>query len=187
MTVDSVTGLLTGARYVPSPNSDDRPPGTVIDVIVIHAISLPPGEYAGDDIERLFCNRLDFSCHPFYQGMDNLTVSAHLLIRRDGEVIQFVPFHARAWHAGASVFDERERVNDFSIGIEIEGSDYFPFEEAQYQALFKVTRSLRAAYPGITPARVVGHMDIAPARKTDPGPYFNWVRYRRLLTQASTG
>jgi N-acetyl-anhydromuramoyl-L-alanine amidase len=153
----------------------------VVDVLVVHTISMPPGEYPGSDIERLFCNSLDFACHPFYQEIDGLTVSAHLLIRRNGEVIQFVPFHARAWHAGVSQFDGRTRVNDFSIGIELEGSDYAPFEEAQYRALAAVTRALQAAYPDITAERIVGHSDIAPDRKTDPGPYFNWAHYQQLL------
>lgn len=185
MRVDRAHGILAAARYVPSPNFDARPPDTVISALVIHAISMPPGEFGGADIERLFCNSLDFSCHPFYREIDGITVSAHLLIRRDGEVVQFVPFQARAWHAGASMLDGRARVNDFSIGIEMEGSDHAPFEEAQYRALVEVTRALRAAYPGITPPRIVGHADIAPERKTDPGPYFNWSRYRRALASMS--
>jgi AmpD protein len=185
MQVDRVHGLLEGARYVPSPNYDARPADTAISALVVHAISLPPGEYGGTDIERLFCNSLDFACHPFYGEIDGLTVSAHLLIRRGGQVIQFVPFLERAWHAGASTLEGRTRVNDFSIGIEMEGSDYSPFEEAQYLALAEVTRALCAAYPGITPQRITGHADIAPERKTDPGPYFNWPRYRRALIEKS--
>lgn len=181
MHVNLASGLLEGVDYRPSPNFDARPDGMPVDVLVIHAISMPPGEYPGSDIERLFCNSLDFACHPFYQEIDGLTVSTHLLIRRDGEVIQFVPFHARAWHAGVSQFAGRTRVNDFSIGIELEGSDYAPFEDAQYRALAEVTRALQAAYPGITPERIVGHSDIAPDRKTDPGPYFNWAHYQKLL------
>lgn len=181
MRVNPGSGLLEGVRYQPSPNFDDRPPGGMIDVLVIHAISLPPGEYAGPDVERLFCNNLDFSCHPFYRKIDGLTVSAHLLIRRTGEVIQFVPFQKRAWHAGVSEFAGRTRVNDFSVGIELEGSDIGPFEEPQYHSLEAVTRALRTAYPAITPQHVVGHSEIAPGRKTDPGPYFNWARYRRTL------
>jgi len=177
----SSSGHLVGARYVPSPNFDARPEDAAIDALVIHAISMPPGEYGGADIERLFCNSLDFTCHPFYREIDGLTVSAHLLIRRDGEVIQFVPFLMRAWHAGASELAGRTRVNDFSIGIELEGCDADPFEEAQYQALAEVTRALRAAYPGITAERIVGHADIAPERKTDPGPHFDWERYRHAL------
>jgi AmpD protein len=180
--VDKGSGLLDGARYVPSPNCDARPADMGIDALVIHAISLPPGEYGGADIEQLFCNRLDFSCHPFYREIDGLTVSAHLLIRRDGQVIQFVPFQERAWHAGVSALAGRERVNDCSIGIELEGSDHAPFEETQYRALAEVTRALTTAYPAIAPERIVGHADIAPGRKTDPGPYFNWARYRRALT-----
>lgn len=181
MRVDAATGLLDEAKYLPSANFDTRPEGTVVDTLVIHAISLPPGEYPGSDIERLFCNSLDFGCHPFYRDISGLTVSSHLLIRRDGEVLQFVPCQARAWHAGASQLQGRQRVNDFSIGIELEGSDYAPFEEAQYQSLMEVTRALRDAYPRIAPERIVGHSDIAPGRKTDPGPYFNWARYRQAL------
>ena len=181
MRVDKVHGILEGAHYVPSPNYDTRPEDAVIDALVIHAISMPPGEYGGADIEHLFCNNLDSTCHPFYSEIDGLTVSAHLLIRRDGQVVQFVPFPQRAWHAGASMLNGRMRVNDFSIGIEMEGSDYAPFEERQYRARVKETRARQVAYPGITPERIAGHADIAPKRKTDPGPYFNWERYRRAL------
>jgi AmpD protein len=185
MRVDPASGLLIGARQVPSPNFDERPDGTVIDALVIHAISMPPGEYGGRDIEQLFCNGLDFSCHPFYTGINGLTVSAHLLIRRNGEAIQFVPFGQRAWHAGMSMLEGRSRVNDFSIGIELEGSDHEPFEDAQYRALIDVSRALCQAYPGITAGRIVGHADIAPGRKTDPGPYFNWTRFREALESAT--
>jgi N-acetyl-anhydromuramoyl-L-alanine amidase len=181
MRVDATTGLINGAKYIPSANFDTRPEGAAVDTLVIHAISLPPGEYPGSDIERLFCNSLDFDCHPFYQGIAGLTVSSHLLIRRDGEVLQFVPCQARAWHAGVSELQGRQRVNDFSIGIELEGSDHAPFEEAQYLSLVEVTRALRDAYPEISLERIVGHSEIAPGRKTDPGPYFNWARYRRAL------
>ena len=184
MRVDRMHGILEEAHYMPSPNYDTRPTDAVVSALVIHAISMPPGEYGGTDIERLFCNNLDFACHPFYGKIDGLTVSAHLLIRRNGQVVQFVPFPARAWHAGASTLEGRACVNDFSIGIEMEGSDHAPFEEAQYGALVEVTRALQAAYPGITPERIVGHADIAPERKTDPGPYFNWSRYRHALAQA---
>lgn len=174
-------GRLDGARYIASPNFDSRPQGEVIDTLVIHAISLPPGEYGGDDIERLFCNRLNQSGHSFYSEIAGLKVSAHLLIRRDGQVIQFVPFQERAWHAGVSEFQGRSCVNDFSIGIELEGSDFTPFEEAQYLTLGAVTQALCNAYPRIVPERIVGHVDIAPHRKRDPGPYFNWLRYREAL------
>lgn len=186
MQVDRTRGILNQANYLSSPNCDARPAETVICALVIHAISMPPGEYGGADIEQLFCNNLNFGCHPFYREIDGLAVSAHLLIRRDGEVVQFVPFPERAWHAGASVLEGRQRVNDFSIGIELEGSDYAPFEEAQYRALVEATLALMAAYPDITPERIVGHADIAPDRKTDPGPYFNWSRYRRAVALATT-
>jgi AmpD protein len=179
--VDTASGRLLGARQIPSPNHDERPAGAAIEVVVIHAISLPPGEFGGPDIERLFCNRLDCSGHPFYRELAGLEVSAHLLIRRDGELIQFVPFHRRAWHAGMSRCEGRARVNDFSIGIELEGADSAPFEPAQYAALAAATRALMQAYPAITPARLYGHSDIAPGRKTDPGPQFDWIRYRAAL------
>jgi AmpD protein len=172
---------LEGARFVPSPNFDSRPTGSAIEVIVVHNISLPPGQFGGPDIERLFTNTLDPAAHPFFREIAGLTVSAHLLIRRDGEVIQFVPFGERAWHAGRSCCEGRERVNDFSIGIELEGSDDTPFEDAQYDRLAKITRALMRAYPAITPARIVGHSDVAPGRKTDPGPHFDWPRYRRMV------
>jgi AmpD protein len=145
---------------------------------------MPPGEFGGPDVEGLFRNGLNPACHPYYEPLAGLTVSSHLFIRRDGEITQFVPLHARAWHAGVSAFEGRSRVNDFSIGIELEGSDYAPFEEAQYRALAEVTRALQAAYPAITAERIVGHCDIAPDRKTDPGPYFNWTRYRAELRGA---
>lgn len=170
-----------GARFVASPNLDERPAGMPPEVLVIHNISLPPGEFNGDAIERLFCNTLDFQAHPFYLTIDGLRVSAHLLIRRGGEVIQFVPFHQRAWHAGVSKYDGRERVNDFSIGIELEGTDEVPYDDRQYLALTRVTHALMQAYPGITRDRIVGHADIAPGRKTDPGPFFDWPRYRASI------
>ncbi len=183
MQIDKVRGLLDGVRYALSPNCDTRPAEAAINALVIHTISMPPGEYGGADVEHLFCNSLDFTCHHFYREIDGISVSAHLFIRRDGQIIQFVPFQERAWHAGVSTLDGRERVNDFSIGIELEGTDYAPFEEAQYRALIEVTRALQTAYPGITPERIVGHADIAPERKTDPGPYFNWERYRHALAR----
>lgn len=181
MRIDHQNGLLIGIRQIQSPNFDGRPE-PVIDALVIHAISMPPGECGGDDIEQLFRNQLDIAKHPFFQSITGLKVSSHLFIRRDGEIVQFVPFTQRAWHAGVSALAGRERVNDFSIGIELEGSDYAPFEESQYASLIEVTRVLRAAYPEITLDRIVGHSDIAPTRKTDPGPYFNWARYRHALT-----
>ena len=179
--IDAKSGLIEGVRFVCSPNHDARPPGGVVDVLVIHAISLPPAQFGGPDIERLFCNTLDCRNHPFYRELEGLKVSAHVLIRRDGEIVQFVPLHARAWHAGESCCEGRMRVNDFSIGIELEGTDEQPFEDAQYQALSVVTRAIMHAYPAITPARIFGHADVAPGRKTDPGPFFDWERYRRAL------
>jgi len=175
--IDAATGLIRGVRYVPSPNFDARPEGAPIDTLVIHAISLPPGKFGGPGIEQLFCNRLDPREHPYYDEINDLKVSAHVLIRRDGELVQFVPLHERAWHAGRSYCDGRARVNDFSIGIELEGDDALAFEDAQYQALVGLTRAIRETYPAITPARIYGHGDIAPGRKTDPGPRFDWKRY----------
>ena len=178
MKIDVRTGLVEGVRYIPSPNCDDRPPGAGIDVLVIHSISLPPGQFGGPGIEQLFCNRLDPEAHPYYREIHQLEVSAHLLIQRDGAMYQFVPLHQRAWHAGQSCCDGRTRVNDFSIGIELEGADDVPFEDAQYRTLGDITQALMQVYPAITPARIYGHADISPGRKTDPGPHFNWARYR---------
>lgn len=171
-------GIVSGARFVASPNFDERAWGGEISLLVIHNISLPPNEYGGTGILDLFTNRLDPAGHPYYETIKDLKVSSHFLIRRDGELIQFVPCTQRAWHAGASNWCGRERCNDFSIGIELEGSDFDPFTDAQYDALARLTRALKAAYP-ITD--IVGHSDIAPGRKTDPGPYFDWVRYRQTL------
>ncbi|MEW6313959.1 MAG: 1,6-anhydro-N-acetylmuramyl-L-alanine amidase AmpD [Pseudomonadota bacterium] len=168
-------GLLRGVRYIPSPNCDERPVEAAIDLLVIHNISLPPGQYGGDGVIELFTNRLDPEAHPYYREIAGLKVSAHFFIRRDGEVIQFVPCTKRAWHAGVSMWCGRERCNDFSLGVELEGCDDEPFSDAQYDALAALTRTLCAAYPI---AGAVGHVDIAPGRKTDPGPHFDWARYR---------
>ena len=174
-------GWLQGAQRRPSPNHDARPQGTVVDLLVIHNISLPPGEFGGPWIDALFLGRLDPEAHPYFRDIAGVPVSAHLLIHRDGRCVQYVPCNQRAWHAGASCFAGRERCNDFSIGIELEGTDDLPFEPAQYLALAQVARALMAAYPGITAARIAGHSDIAPGRKTDPGPHFDWERFRALL------
>ncbi len=174
-------GWLVEARRVPSPNCDDRPPGLEPELVVVHGISLPPGVFGGPYIDALFTNTLEPDAHPFFAEIQDLRVSAHLLIRRDGSLVQYVPFHRRAWHAGVSSFQGRERCNDFSIGIELEGADEVPYEAAQYQALARVIRLLAAAYPGIGPGRVVGHCHIAPGRKTDPGPAFDWTRLEVLL------
>lgn len=183
MRIDPITGLLDVARYQPSPNHDDRPDRLAVDLIVIHGISLPPGEFGGPWIEALFTNTLDPAAHPYFQSIASLRVSAHLLIGREGEVVQFAPFHRRAWHAGASEYAGRSRCNDFSVGIELEGVDHLPYDDRQYPCLAAVIAALRDAYPTITPERLVGHADIAPGRKTDPGPAFDWARLRRLLNR----
>jgi AmpD protein len=173
-------GVLRGAPFIASPNCDERPPGTRIELVVVHAISLPPGEFGGTAIERLFTNTLDATEHPYYGGIATLRVSAHFLIRRTGEVIQFVTCAKRAWHAGASQWRGRAACNDYSIGIELEGCDDKPFQPPQYSMLATLTRAIERAYPI---ADVVGHSDIAPGRKTDPGPFFDWPFYRRLLSR----
>jgi AmpD protein len=180
--IDPRTGLIQGVRFVPSPNCDERPPGCEPELLVIHAISLPPGEFGGPAIEQFFCNELDYSAHPYFESLRDMRVSAHVLIRRAGEIVQFVPFTLRAWHAGRSFCEGRTRVNDFSIGVELEGSNDTPFEEAQYEALARLARALMRHYPAMTPARFYGHADIAPGRKTDPGPYFDWPRLLRACT-----
>ncbi len=169
---------LSFARQVSSPNCSERSAGTVIDLLVIHNISLPPGQYGGGYVDALFCNRLDAADHSYFEEIVHLRVSSHLLIDRDGAVSQYVPFDRKAWHAGASSFCGRENCNDFSIGIELEGSDFEPFTPAQYAQLIRVTGLIMEAYPQISPDHIVGHSDIAPGRKTDPGPHFNWQHYR---------
>jgi AmpD protein len=180
LAVDAGTGLLTGVRYVPSPNCDDRPAGIHPDLIVVHGISLPPGEYGGPWIDRLFTNSLPPALHPYFEVVAGLRVSSHLLVRRDGAVVQYVPCHRRAWHAGVSSWAGRERCNDFSIGIEVEGSDHEPYDSTQYAMLARVISLLCRAYPTLSLDRVVGHSDVAPGRKTDPGPAFDWPRLRAL-------
>jgi N-acetyl-anhydromuramoyl-L-alanine amidase len=178
-------GWLPGAQYHPSPNCDQRPIDTPIDLLVIHNISLPPGEFGGDWIDDFFLNRLDPKAHPYFTTIAAVCVSAHLLIGRDGRLIQYVPCELRAWHAGTSSFMGRERCNDYSIGIELEGTDTAPYTAEQYQTLADCTRWLRGRYPGITPERIAGHSDIAPGRKTDPGPAFDWGRYLDLAFRAT--
>ncbi len=182
--IDRQTGLAQGAIQLPSPHCDARPQGIAIELLVIHAISLPAGEYGGDDVAALFLGTLDCSRRPDYGELANLRVSAHFLVRRDGQVQQFVPVHRRAWHAGVSCFAGRERCNDFSVGIELEGSDRDCFTAAQYAALTALTRAVRAACPAIRAENIVGHSDIAPGRKTDPGPHFDWAVYRAALMAA---
>jgi AmpD protein len=177
LSYDPVTGLIKEARFVASPNCDSRPQGTSIDTLVIHSISLPPGKFGGRGIEQLFSNSLNPDEHPYYREIQGLKVSSHLLIRRNGELVQFVSLSRRAWHAGQSFCDGRTCVNDFSIGIELEGADDIPFDDAQYESLAALTRAVRQIYPAIAPERIYGHSDIAPRRKTDPGPLFDWKRY----------
>lgn len=175
---------LSGARWLASPNHDDRPDGrgaAGIELLVIHAISLPPDEFGGPWIDALFTNTLDASAHPYFRTIAGLRVSAHCCIFRDGSVTQYVALDRRAWHAGASEWRGRTRANDFSIGIELEGCDTQGFEPAQYTALAGVTRALFAAYPGLDATRIAGHSDIAPGRKTDPGPGFDWAGYRSRI------
>jgi len=177
-------GWLQQARRVPSPNFGPRPAGCVPRLLVVHNISLPPGQYGGDHIERLFTNCLDWDEHPFFAGIRGAQVSAHLLIRRGGEVVQFVSLADRAWHAGQSCYAGQDNCNDFSIGIELEGTDDEAYTGAQYRVLAAVTRAIQAYYTDIDVSRIVGHSDIAPDRKTDPGPAFDWNRYRSLLAVA---
>jgi N-acetyl-anhydromuramoyl-L-alanine amidase len=180
--VDTATGLLPRARQVLSPHWDARPAGVLPELIVVHGISLPEGEFGGPWIDQLFCGNLPPAAHASFADIAALRVSAHVVIRRDGQCSQYVPFPARAWHAGRSSYDGREACNDFSIGIELEGSDALPYESVQYEALGSLIRALCAAYPGLSTQRVVGHSDIAPGRKTDPGPAFDWPRLRSLLS-----
>ncbi|MDO6462268.1 1,6-anhydro-N-acetylmuramyl-L-alanine amidase AmpD [Granulosicoccaceae sp. 1_MG-2023] len=183
--VDRDSGLLREARLALSPNRDARPAGTEPDLVVLHNISLPPGRFGGPYIEDFFLNRLDINADAYFAEIAGLRVSSHLLVRRDGSVVQFVPFHERAWHAGESQYEGRSRCNDFSIGIEMEGTDELPYEEIQYEVVGALVAALAEAYPGIDVSRVTGHCHIAPARKTDPGPAFNWARLRGLLDSYS--
>lgn len=176
-------GWVEPARRVPSPNQDERPAGAIVDLLVLHGISLPPGRFGGPWIDRLFTNRLDLAAHPDFAALAGLRVSSHLLLRRDGGLVQYVPLDRRAWHAGESSFRGREACNDFSIGIELEGTDETPYSEAQYAALVPLCRALMVAYPAITPERIVGHCHVAPGRKTDPGPAFDWDRLRTRLAR----
>ena len=171
---------MSGLRWLQSPNADDRPAPAEVSLLVVHAISLPPGELGGEHnrgyIDDLFLNRLDPAAHPYFAGVAGRTVSAHACIFRDGSATQYVAFDRRAWHAGESSFEGRSRCNDFSVGIELEGCDEQAFTDGQYRTLARLARALQLAYPAITRERIVGHADIAPARKTDPGPHFDWPR-----------
>ena len=174
-------GWCAAARQLPSPNCDERSEGSAVDLLIIHNISLPPGEFGGGFIEALFCNRLDYDAHPYFDQLRALCVSAHFLVQRDGSLLQFVPTDRRAWHAGASNFAGRGRCNDFSIGIELEGTDTQPFEPAQYRTLVALSLALQARH---ALADVVGHEHVAPGRKTDPGPFFDWRAYRNAYLRA---
>lgn len=182
MTVNPADQRLDGVRQLHSPHADARPAGSAIDLLVIHAISLPPDHFGGPWIDDLFMGRLDCSAHPYFETLRGVRVSAHLCITRDGEVTQYVPFDQRAWHAGDSAFEGRTRCNDFSIGIELEGGDDHPYTDPQYAVLGRVCDALIRAYPDLSTQRIVGHADIAPGRKTDPGPYFDWPRLQLEAT-----
>ena len=173
---DAATGLVAPARQCPSPNHDERPIGCVPELIVVHGISLPPGVFGQGYVQQFFCNRLPTDAHRYFNEIDGMTVSSHLFIERDGALTQFVPCSKRAWHAGVSEWQGRDRCNDFSIGIELEGDDETPYDDRQYQCLNAVIASLLNAYPTLADTCVVGHADIAPGRKTDPGPAFDWSR-----------
>ncbi len=168
-------------RHLPSPNFNQRPEPGDISLLVVHNISLPPDQFGGGYIEQFFCNQLDCSIHPYFEEIRDLTVSAHVLIDRSGAMIQFVSFLDRAWHAGASCFAGRDDCNDFSVGVELEGSDCQPFSQSQYDSLAWLSRQLMARFPSLTAERIVGHEHIAPGRKTDPGPYFNWDLYQQMI------
>lgn len=172
---------LSDARRVESPNFNERPSGAAIDLVVIHNISLPVGDFGGGYIEALFTNCLDCECHPDFSSLDGLRVSAHALIDRGGEITQFVPFNKRAWHAGVSQYCGRDNCNDFSVGIELEGTDDEPYTEAQYRSLSELIALLIRRYPGLDPDSIVGHSDIAPDRKTDPGSAFDWDHLQMLV------
>lgn len=186
MRIDATGNRLLDARQVPSPNCDERPDGDDISLIVIHGISLPPGEYGGSWIDDLFTNRLDPDAHPYFPGIAHLRVSSHVLIRRDGGVVQYVPFRKRAWHAGESCYQGRDCCNDYSIGIELEGQDDEPYTPQQYDQLAAIIQVLARTFPRISSDRIRGHSDIAPGRKTDPGAAFDWLALNERLATLST-
>jgi N-acetyl-anhydromuramoyl-L-alanine amidase len=173
--IDLDSGLMRGARQVPSPNFDARPAGSPMDLIVVHGISLPPGEFGGPWIDRLFTNSLPSDQHPYFAEISGLRVSSHLVIARDGALTQYVSFNDRAWHAGRSSYQGRIECNDYSVGVELEGTDSVPYEPVQYEMLASTVAALCEAYPSMTPGRITGHSDVAPGRKTDPGSAFDWT------------
>jgi N-acetyl-anhydromuramoyl-L-alanine amidase len=182
--VDAASGVMRGVRQFASPNYDARPVGMGCELIVVHGISLPPDTFGGPWIDYLFTNVLPADAHPYFATISDRKVSSHLLVRRDGEITQYVNFNDRAWHAGQSNYAGREACNDFSIGVELEGADTTPYADVQYQVLANIVTALCRAYPRLSPQRLVGHSDIAPGRKTDPGPAFDWPRARRLIELA---
>jgi AmpD protein len=183
--VDPTTGWVEGARRVLSPNYDERPPGAELGLIVVHGISLPPGDFGNGWIDRFFCNELPPDAHPYFATICHFTVSSHVLIARDGALTQYVPFDRRAWHAGQSEYCGRAACNDFSVGIELEGTDDLEYSGEQYRALAELVAALRLSYPSLAAAQIVGHSDIAPGRKTDPGPAFDWEELERQLEIAA--
>lgn len=187
MEIDVSTGLLESAEFILSPNCDDRPPQEKARLLIIHNISLPPNEFGGPYINQLFTNQLNPEEHPFFEEIHQLRVSSHLLIRRDGSIVQYVPFHKRAWHAGVSSYENQPACNDFSIGIELEGADHIAYEECQYEQLAAVTQALLKTYPEMSEEHITGHCDVAPERKTDPGEAFDWEHYLNLLATSNNG
>ena len=181
--IDTATGLLAGARQVLSPHCDARPAGMKPDLLVVHGISLPPGEFGGPWIDRLFTGTLSPDAHPFFEDLAGARLSAHALIRRDGAIVQYVPFGERAWHAGISQYRGRAQCNDFSIGVELEGTGDTPYTDAQYQGLAALAAALLATYASLCAEHIAGHSDIAPGRKEDPWPTFDWPRFRALLKE----
>ncbi|HEU0198595.1 MAG TPA: 1,6-anhydro-N-acetylmuramyl-L-alanine amidase AmpD [Nevskiaceae bacterium] len=179
--IDPATHRLIGVRQLESPHADARPDPADISLLVVHAIALPPETFGGNFVDDLFMGRLDCAAHPYFEGLRGVRVSAHAFVRRDGSVTQFVAFDRRAWHAGESSFDGRSRCNDFSVGVELEGSDTQAFTDAQYISLVRISDALLRRYPQLTPERIAGHADIAPHRKTDPGPHFDWLRFQTEL------
>ena len=182
MHIDITSGLVKEARQHLSPNCDFRPDESDISLIVIHGISLPPGKFGKDYIDQLFCNQLNPDEHPYFKDISDLKVSSHLLVRRDGEVVQYVPFQKRAWHAGVSCYEKRDCCNDYSIGIEMEGEDATPYTDIQYQVLATIIKDLIKSYPELNEQTITGHSDIAPGRKTDPGEAFDWGILRKHLS-----
>ena len=185
--IDPATGLLAGVRQVLSPHFDARPTGVLPELLVVHGISLPPAQFGGPWIDRLFTGTLPANAHPYFREIAAQRVSAHALIRRDGQLVQYVPFGERAWHAGPSTYRGRSACNDFSIGVELEGTDDTPYTDIQYVSLAELTAALLAAYPSLSAQAIAGHSEIAPGRKTDPGPLFDWALLRRLLGERLRG